>query len=384
MSSPITLRSAHALTAGRGWTATIGVAGASRHLARLDDAARLLGVDVVALPLEGLEPALAHDRDRTRTRHEVRLDVAFDSDVLTAVPGHLTLEDADRWTALGATLLPSASVLRVTEDLLATSEALRSAGFPVVPRLDIGSVPPLAAWEWSMPLRARPRSRLAPANTPGARGPGSGPPTVHPAGMLEPAFTRDMALLVVGVRSRSGRWCPYPVLSEQSADGGCSLVRAPGVAGPDTARKAQDLVKAVADGLDIVGVAGARLLVGTDEAVIIDELILSDHVALELLHRSCHPSPWENHVRGLLDLPLTAPLQNEVAAAMVTVGCAEGHRFVAPAVLAEVLDVPGVSVDLGAPGDRRRPEVHLVFALAHHADEALRRAQSAAEHLQRR
>jgi len=202
--------------------------------------------------------------------------------------------------------------------------------------------------------------------------------------MLEPAFIRDSALLVVGVRSRSGQWCPYPVLAEQSAAGRYSLVRAPGVSGPETARKAQDLVEAVVDGLDMVGVAGARVLVGTDDTVMIDELVLSDHMALELLHRSCHPSPWENHVRGLLDLPLAAPLQNEVGAAMVTVGLAERHRPVAPAVLAEVLDVPGVSVDLGAPGDLRRPDVHLVFALAHHADEALRRAQVAAQLLQRR
>jgi len=359
------------------------MAGASRHLARLADAARVLGVDAVAMPPQDLEPELAHDRDRTRTCHE-RTDVALDSDVVTAVPGHVTLEDADRWTALGATLLPSASVLRVSEDLLATSEALRAAGFPVVPRLDIGSIPPLAAREWSMPLRSRPRSRLAPANTSGPRAAGSDALAAGTARMLEPAFIRDSALLVVGVRSRSGQWCPYPVLAEQSAAGRYSLVRAPGVSGPETARKAQDLVEAVVDGLDMVGVAGARVLVGTDDTVMIDELVLSDHMALELLHRSCHPSPWENHVRGLLDLPLAAPLQNEVGAAMVTVGLAERHRPVAPAVLAEVLDVPGVSVDLGAPGDLRRPDVHLVFALAHHADEALRRAQVAAQLLQRR
>jgi 5-(carboxyamino)imidazole ribonucleotide synthase len=287
----------------------VGVAGSEHHLRELAGAGALLGIEVVALaPLRSSAPCDTRSGSAEPERvAEDRLRQARQATAVAAVPGYVSPEEATRWEDAGAAVVPSALVLEVTGDRLATSERLAAAGFDVVPRHRADAVPPVRELTWGSPLRSRSRFRHGPvgASAPGSGGrPGGAPESL----VLEPAYRAAGILLAVGVRGRGGQWCGYPVLEERPQGGPVPVAggASPGVS-PDLGSRAAGLARAMADRLGAVGLFGARLFLTRAGAVLVDELFSVDHPCVDTLSLLCSSSPWENHLRAALDLPMTEP-----------------------------------------------------------------------------
>ena len=123
-------------------------------------------------------------------------------------------------------------------------------------------------------------------------------------------FTQELA--AVAVRSQSGQSLAYPVVRTVQTNGMCTEVisPAPGLA-EEHAAAAQDVALRVADLVSVVGVLAVEMF-DTVDGVLINELAMRPHNSGHWSIDGAVTSQFENHLRGVLDLPLgdTSSRQN--------------------------------------------------------------------------
>ena len=71
----------------------------------------------------------------------------------------------------------------------------------------------------------------------------------------------------------------------------------------EVARRAQELAKSVADGIDAVGIIAVELFVTPSGDLVLNELALRPHHSGHATIEGCVTSQFENHLRAVLDLP---------------------------------------------------------------------------------
>lgn len=123
-------------------------------------------------------------------------------------------------------------------------------------------------------------------------------------------FAQELAAVVV--RSPSGESLAYPVVRTVQTDGMCTEVvsPAPGLA-YEHAVAAQDIALRVADLVSVTGVLAVEMF-DTEDGVLINELAMRPHNSGHWSIDGAVTSQFENHLRGVLDLPLgdTSARQN--------------------------------------------------------------------------
>jgi 5-(carboxyamino)imidazole ribonucleotide synthase len=119
-------------------------------------------------------------------------------------------------------------------------------------------------------------------------------------------FRRELSALVA--RSPSGQVASYPVVESVQQDGICWEVIAPA---PDLdealALQAQQIAMTVAGELDVTGILTVELFETTDGRILVNELAMRPHNTGHWTQDGSVTSQFENHLRGVLDLPLGAP-----------------------------------------------------------------------------
>lgn len=290
----------------------------------------------------------------------------------------------------GVPVRPSPSCVRVVQDKLLQKQALARAELPLPlfravdePRDLIEAADELGGWP--LMLKARRDGydgrgnilvRAADKAEAACRALGWPQRALFVEAFVE--FERELAALVV--RGLDGQLVQYPVVeTRQDAERHiCREVLAPAELPHDVAERASAIARGAVEAVDGVGAFGIELFLRPDGQVCINELAPRPHNSAHYSIEACWTSQFENHVRGVLGLPLGDPALRAPAAAMVNLLGSTADPLDERSLL-EALAVPRTYVHLYAKSDNRpgRKMGH-VTAIGATRDEALERARVAA------
>ena len=189
------------------------------------------------------------------------------------------------------------------------------------------------------------------------------------------AFTRELAVMVA--RRPGGEAVPYPVAETRQRDHVCHEVLVPAPIDPSTAGRAEEIALQAAATALAIGVMGVELFVLADGRILVNELAPRPHNSGHYTIEACETSQFENHLRGVLDLPLGSVEMRTQRAVMVNLlGTRTGPAEVS---IAAASAVPGAHLHLYGKSEVRvgRKMGH-VTALGSTLEDSLKRARQAA------
>ncbi len=311
---------------------------------------------------------------------------------LGAACGVVTLEnefvDAVALAAVqeaGTPVRPDAGALATVQDKALQKGLLRDAGLPTAAFVVAETAGDLAAagreLGWPLMLKARrlgydgygnatcadeEEAREAFARLDGGDG-------VLVEGLVP--FERELAAMVA--RSPAGAEAAYPVVETVQANHVCHEVVAPAPVAAGVAARAAEVARAAAAAARGLGVTGVEMFLAPGGEVLVNELAPRPHNSGHYTIEAVETSQFENHLRGVLDLPLGEVSMRAPAAAMVNLlGTRTGP---ASPQVAAALAVPGAHLHLYDKAEVRpgRKMGH-VTALGATGEEALARARRAA------
>lgn len=287
--------------------------------------------------------------------------------------------------AMGTPARPDAAALAIVQDKALQKDLLRGAGLPTAPFVVVERAGELAAagreLGWPLMLKARRlgydgygnatcadehEARAALARLDAGEG-------VLVEGVV--AFERELAAMVA--RSPGGAEAVYPVVETVQRDHVCHEVVAPAPIGAAAIARAAEVAQAAAAAARGLGVTGVEMFLLSAGDVLVNELAPRPHNSGHYTIEACETSQFENHLRGVLDLPLGDVAMRAPAAAMVNLlGTRSGP---ARPEVALALAVPGAHLHLYDKAQVRpgRKMGH-VTALGTTAADALARARQAA------
>jgi 5-(carboxyamino)imidazole ribonucleotide synthase len=188
-------------------------------------------------------------------------------------------------------------------------------------------------------------------------------------------FTRELAVMVA--RRVGGEALPYPVVETRQRNHICHEVLVPAPIDPSDAERAEELAVHAAATALAVGVMGVELFALPDGKILVNELAPRPHNSGHYTIEACETSQFENHLRGVLDLPLGTVEMRMPRAAMVNLlGTRTGP---ADAVIAGAVSVPGAHLHLYGKAEVRvgRKMGH-VTTVGGTLEDSLNRARQAA------
>ena len=287
--------------------------------------------------------------------------------------------------AAGTPVRPNAGAMAIVQDKALQKEMLHAANLPV-PRFAVAeSADDLPAigrdLGWPLMLKARTLGYDGYGNAPCAA-----PEAARAAfarldsgdGVLAEAmvpFSAELAAMVA--RSPSGQEAVYPVVQTVQRNHVCHEVVAPA----PVARWVLDLAAATASAAAAagrgLGVMGVEMFLMESGQVLVNELAPRPHNSGHYTIEACETSQFENHLRGVLDMPLGDVTMRAPVAVMVNL--LGTHAGPARPERAAALAVEGAHLHLYDKAEVRpgRKMGH-VTALGGTAQDALGRARRAA------
>lgn len=115
-------------------------------------------------------------------------------------------------------------------------------------------------------------------------------------------FVRELAVMVA--RRPGGEAVPYPVAETRQRNHICHEVLVPAPIDPSDAERAEEIAWHAAATAQAVGVMGVELFLMESGAILVNELAPRPHNSGHYTIEACETSQFENHLRGVLDLPL--------------------------------------------------------------------------------
>lgn len=365
----------------------VGIAGAGQ-LARMTClAAWPLGITVAVLgrPDEPAAPVAAgliegdwHDADAVRRLGEVCRVVTLENEFVAA-------DALAAVEAAGTPVRPGSASVRTVQDKALQKDLLRQHSLPV-PRFVVAekaSELRTVAQDLGWPLMLK-------ARTLGYDGYGNA--TCNDLAEARAAFVklnrgegvlveefvpfrRELAVMVA--RRPGGQIVPYPVAESRQAHHVCHEVIVPAPIDPHAAEAAEDVAVAAARAADAIGVMGVELFETPGGGIMINELAPRPHNSGHYTIEACETSQFENHLRGVLDLPLgPVTLRQPVAVMVNLLGSRTGP---ARTPIAGAMGVPGAHLHLyGKSEVRVRRKMGHVTALGTTIEHAMLRARNAA------
>ena len=154
---------------------------------------------------------------------------------------------------------------------------------------------------------------------------------------------------VIVARGRDGRDVHFAPQRNLHRDGILAVTQAwPGCMPADIAQRALDAARAIAQGLDYVGVLCVEFFVLADGALVVNEMAPRPHNSGHYTLDACDISQFELQVRTMAGLPLTVPRQHSAAIMLNLLGdlwLAQGANPVEPP-WRDVLALPGTHLHL--------------------------------------
>ena len=193
-------------------------------------------------------------------------------------------------------------------------------------------------------------------------------------------FARELSVIIA--RRPKGEHVIYPVAYTEQKDHRCHAVVVPANISPATEQLAKEISLKAVEVVNGVGITAVELFELEDGSILINEMAPRPHNTGHYSIEGCYTSQFENHVRGVLDLPLGDPSLREPFAVMINV---LGHREGLPSTSGyeESLASKGVHVHIyGKKGVRPKRKMGHVTTTGTVAEEVRRRAETAASRIQ--
>jgi 5-(carboxyamino)imidazole ribonucleotide synthase len=131
-------------------------------------------------------------------------------------------------------------------------------------------------------------------------------------------FEREVS--VVLARDAAGRIAAFDVVENVHREGILDTSTVPAAIAPETAARAQDAARRVAEGLGYIGVMALEMFVMPDGAVLANEIAPRPHNSGHWTMDACLASQFEQHVRAICGLPLASPARHADAAMTNLIG----------------------------------------------------------------
>ena len=282
----------------------------------------------------------------------------------------------------GKEVWPSAATLDIANDKLRQREVLGVAGVPLAPWIRADGRADLESY---VALHGTSLTCKRPSGGDDGRGVWfvtgvdaaaavlddvDGPLLVEP----QLPFERELAVLVA--RRPGGQTVVYDPVQTVQEDGMCREVLLPAPVEPAVADEARRIGLLVAETVGSVGMLAIELF-QVDGKVLFNEIAARPHNAGHVTIEGAVTSQFENHLRGICDLPLGSTATRAPAAMVNVVGEHGDPRD----RIAQALQVDDVAVHLYGKGPRpgrKLGHVTAVTAVGDHVDDAVRRARRAA------
>jgi 5-(carboxyamino)imidazole ribonucleotide synthase len=263
-------------------------------------------------------------------------------DVITFEFENISAEGLELLAAIRPTR-PSPRVLRISQDRLLEKRFVNDAGAPTAPWAEVGALAELrdAVARLGLPAVLK-TTRLGYD--------GKGQAMLRDAADLEPAWERlsprplvlegfvdfAMEISVIVARGVDGTVSAFDVVENRHRDHILDLTLAPARVAPSVAEEALRVARAVAVGLDLVGLLAVEMFVDRDGRVLVNELAPRPHNSGHWTIDACPASQFEMHIRAVAGLPLPPAIRHADAVMKNLVGPEETARW------AEILATPGL------------------------------------------
>jgi 5-(carboxyamino)imidazole ribonucleotide synthase len=351
-----------------------------------------LGLEVTIFERTADSPAAriaSHEVVGTWDDRAAQAELLSHADVVTLENEFVDAEVLQTLRASGAEVFPSPETLARIQDKLVQKQTLAAAQLPVprFARVDAPRDLPALGRElgWPLVLKARRGGYDGKGNALVERGDDAevafralGWPASSLMVEKHVQFRSELAVMVV--RGRDGLTLSYPVVDTVQRDHICHSVVAPARVSATARDAATNVACAAVEAFDGVGIFGVELFLLHGDGVLVNELAPRPHNSGHYTIEACETSQFENHLRAVLGWPLGSPRLIYPGAAMVNL---LGKGVDAVTGLRAALAVPGAHAHLYGkrPSVKGRKMGH-VTALGDSGEDALRRAQAAADVLE--
>lgn len=145
-------------------------------------------------------------------------------------------------------------------------------------------------------------------------------------GMLEAFVDFDLEVSVIVARNESGEVKTFPVADQEfhPTANQVEYVLCPSVLSAEMQNKAENIAIQTAEAYDICGLLAVELFVTKDGEILVNEVAPRPHNSGHHTIEACYTSQFEQHIRGVLDLPLGST-KLKCAGVMANLVGAEGY-----------------------------------------------------------
>ncbi|HEX8233898.1 MAG TPA: 5-(carboxyamino)imidazole ribonucleotide synthase [Caulobacteraceae bacterium] len=292
---------------------TIGILGGGQLGRMLAMAAARLGFDVAVLDPEADCPAgrvAAHTITAAYGDPDGLTALAEVSDVVTFEFENVPAEVVEALQKLEVEVAPGAKALAVAQDRFAEKTFLNGAGIRTAAFADISGLDDLRAAMERLGLPALLKTRREGYDGKGQVWIGQaedaeaaltslrGRPAILEA---KADFVRELS--VIAARGRGGEFAAYPLGENRHEGGILRRTVAPADASDDLRRQAEDIARALLDGLDYVGVIGVELFELDRGELLVNEFAPRVHNSGHWTLDGCQVDQFEQHVRAVAGWP---------------------------------------------------------------------------------
>ena len=365
---------------------TLGIIGAGQIARMTYQACLKLGITPRLLAEAGDDSAALVAPDAIYSHPDALSAFAESCGVLTLEHERIDIALLERLEESGVCIRPGTTTLRASFDKIHQRRVLLNRSFPVPVFAELRGPDDLidfaGVFDWPVVIKAARASKREERSVWIVENRDEGMRVLseqsHRQLMAETFQHIVKELVVLVVRRPGGNARCYPVTEVIHVDGTLREVRSPAEIGPKIASEAKTLAMKLADELDAVGVLAVELFL-TSDGLVVNEVAARPHNAGHVTIEGSPTSQFENHVRGVLDLPLGPTWAN--APATVTMNVIGNYDGTDPADhLADALAVEGVHVHLYGKRPARGVKLGHVSAMGddiEQAREMARRAEAA-------
>ncbi|MSO44950.1 MAG: 5-(carboxyamino)imidazole ribonucleotide synthase [Thermoleophilia bacterium] len=307
--------------------------------------------------------------------------------------GVLTLEnefvDASHLAAVadaGTPVRPDPARMAIVQDKALQKLALRDAGLPVPAFVvpdgpgDLEAAGRTLGWPLMLKSRTLGYDGYGNALCADITGALAAYPALAERGggvLVEAVVTFERELAVMVARRHGGGDAVYPVVETRQHDHVLRELLCPAPIDPGVANEAKRVARAAAEACGGAGVTGVEMFHTADGGVLINELAPRPHNSGHHTIEACVTSQFENHLRGVLGLPLGSTALIAPGAALVNL--LGGHDGPSNPDIVDAAGIEGAHIHLYGKADVRvRRKMGHVTALGTDPDDALQTARLAA------
>jgi 5-(carboxyamino)imidazole ribonucleotide synthase len=256
------------------------------------------------------------------------------TDIVTYEFENIAIESVERLEERGFEVTPSSDVLRVTQDRLREKQFIRTCGAQTA---DFAQV------AWSGDIDAAIASVGFPAILKTTRGGYDGKgqwrvrdragaeQAVEEAGsanlIWEKMIPFERELSVIATRGRDGTVVSFPPGENLHDDGILEMTVAPARISTEVEASARAIAEKIGEGLGIVGTYCIELFALPDGTLLVNEIAPRPHNSGHYTMDTCASSQYEQHIRAICGLPLSAQRLYSGAVMMNVLGAGTGNTL---------------------------------------------------------